>query len=166
MALNFRRQQIMERLGIKQAPSVNVMEESTSHTDHGFEIPVRTVPLPDRKCHGCAERGQESWIRAGGHCSNCAPSIGFPSEVTLESRDPWRKQPRFNELTVHASAQMSKLCCERTNCLGDPRKAVPIMPYFDKLKQNLMYVWSNWRREKFCGIMAVLICPGQETLTD
>lgn len=42
MASNFRRQQIVERLGIKQAPAVTVMAESTSHTEHGFEIPIRT----------------------------------------------------------------------------------------------------------------------------
>jgi hypothetical protein len=45
MALNFCRQQIIERHGIKQSPTVNVIFESTSHYDLEIEIPVRRVPV-------------------------------------------------------------------------------------------------------------------------
>jgi hypothetical protein len=42
MALNYRRQELIESLGIEQAPPVNMMAEYSSNLHCAFEIPART----------------------------------------------------------------------------------------------------------------------------
>jgi hypothetical protein len=117
MALNFRRQQMMERLGIRQAPTVNAMAESITHHNKDPEILFRTIPvsyfgscniavshsslpqLSGQKCSECEENGQHSWVQSGQDCNLCAPSMG-PSAPHPDCEKPPKGEPTGNDITV------------------------------------------------------------------
>jgi len=99
MDLNFRRQRLLDGLGIKQLPAMNVMAESSTavedmevevgtvscssehqnqQADQKFSdkgIPIRTLTLEAHKCPCCGSVGKDTWVQPGKLCPVCSTVV-------------------------------------------------------------------------------------------
>ncbi|KAE9989071.1 hypothetical protein EG328_000002 [Venturia inaequalis] len=101
MDINFRRQQLLNGLGIKQLPAMTVMTGTSTpvedmeiavgvvscpselqhqhqQPDQNFPdkgIPIRTLTLEAHKCPGCGSRGKDTWVQPGKMCPVCSTVV-------------------------------------------------------------------------------------------
>jgi len=95
MAFNFRRQHLIERLGIEQLPALAEVPESSTRMENGFEIPIHSATCRGQKCPTCAANGQSSFVFSGSHCRFCDTKVeqrNFqqPGKVLAEKDIPIR----------------------------------------------------------------------------
>ncbi|KAI6791227.1 hypothetical protein KC366_g1564 [Hortaea werneckii] len=78
MPYNTQRRETLCRLGIEQLPAIMDEPEWDNHQPvQGFPhgLPVRTMPVPGRRCPACLSRGQTVWVIPGKRCPQCGTEV-------------------------------------------------------------------------------------------
>ncbi|KAK5174107.1 uncharacterized protein LTR77_001187 [Saxophila tyrrhenica] len=81
MTYNSRQRETLHRLGIKQLPTLQA-SRYTPELDDPFrstfvigDLPVRTMPVPGRRCPACAAKGETVWVIPGKRCPQCGTQV-------------------------------------------------------------------------------------------
>ncbi|RMY56976.1 hypothetical protein D0865_03363 [Hortaea werneckii] len=78
MPYNTQRRETLCRLGIEQLPAIMDEPEWDNHQPVQFfphGLPVRTMPVPGRRCPACLSRGQTVWVIPGKRCPQCGTEV-------------------------------------------------------------------------------------------
>ncbi|KAK3072473.1 hypothetical protein LTR53_006725 [Teratosphaeriaceae sp. CCFEE 6253] len=80
MSYNRRRYETLRRLGVEQLPAIPTGSEWHEHrhsSRHPFQgdLPVRTMPVPGRRCPNCLGKGQTVWVIPGKRCPQCQTAV-------------------------------------------------------------------------------------------
>ncbi|KAK0250124.1 hypothetical protein B0A54_11861 [Friedmanniomyces endolithicus] len=80
MSYNRHRHEQLRRLGVEQLPAIHTAPDWAEHRHaphHPFngDLPVRTMPVPGRRCPNCLSKGQTVWVIPGKHCPQCQTAV-------------------------------------------------------------------------------------------
>ncbi|KAF1346902.1 hypothetical protein BDV97DRAFT_400787 [Delphinella strobiligena] len=79
MSLTFRKE-YLKLHNIEQLPPLEVSDAESSTTDEDMDMPLsgypmKTTPVPGKKCPECAGQGRIVWVIPGKRCPECGTAV-------------------------------------------------------------------------------------------